>query len=283
MIICTTIDQYKTWLATMRRENQNATLGFVPTMGALHRGHGRLIEAAVEENDFVAVSIFVNPLQFGPQEDFQKYPRTFQQDIALVREHGVSVVFAPEQSHMYPEPMKTTVFVSQLGDYLCGTFRPGHFDGVCTVVMKLFNIICPDRAYFGQKDAQQLAIIKRMTADLSLGVAITPVATVRESDGLALSSRNKYLTAAERTCAPDLFIALKNLQQRFETGITDAAELTASAKAAIEKTGVLSVQYLCIVDPTTLQPQQNANQDDLVAAAVYTASSKTRLIDNIIL
>lgn len=249
-------------------------LVLVPTMGALHEGHAELIRLARRHGRCAAVSIFVNPTQFGPREDFQKYPRPFARDVALCRELGVDAVFAPLASSIYP-PQKSTTFVeeTQLSLPLCGRSRPGHFRGVCTIVAKLFHICAPDAAVFGEKDWQQLAVVRRMVDDLFLPVRIIAAPTVREPDGLAWSSRNSYLSAEERAVAPQIYAALR---QAAQTGLSPARAAQA-ARRRIENIPGARVDYVEAVHPHTLEPAKS--RPARLLAAVYLGS--TRLIDNV--
>jgi pantoate--beta-alanine ligase len=256
------------------------TVGFVPTMGALHAGHARLIETARRECQRVVVSIFVNPLQFDRDDDLRQYPRTLQHDLELCAAHGVDVVFAPTVAEMYPRPPYVTVEVSRLADHLCGRHRPGHFRGVATVVLKLFEIVQPNRAYFGQKDAQQLAVIRRMASDLDVPIAIIEVPTVREADGLALSSRNVNLSPAERVSAIVLYQALCEADRRIGSGVSDPAIVTAAAQARVPDRPGLRLEYLEIVDPDEMQPVQQITGPVRVAGALWVGG--TRLIDNLL-
>lgn len=254
-------------------------IGLVPTMGALHAGHASLMERARAECDFIVVSIFVNPLQFGPSEDYQRYPRPLEKDAAICAENGVDLIFAPETNDMYASPQITFVEVTHITDHLCGSFRPGHFRGVATVVLKLFNIVQPDCAYFGEKDYQQLCVIRRMVDDFNLRMAIVPVPTFRESDGLALSSRNVYLSPAERAAAPALYRALTLARERIASGETDAATIKSAAMRVFAAELLLRVQYFEIVDPDEVQPVPTVAGPVRIAAAVFIG--KTRLIDNV--
>jgi pantoate--beta-alanine ligase len=256
------------------------TTGLVPTMGALHAGHRALLRRARAECDEVVMSLFVNPAQFGPGEDFDRYPRDEERDRAIAAEHGVERVFAPTVAEMYPDGFATTVSVGELGRIFEGAHRPGHFDGVATVVAKLFNLVRPDAAYFGQKDAQQLAVIRRMTADLALGVEIRAVETVREPDGLALSSRNVHLRGADRERALALRDALAATEASLRAGERDADVLRAAAVAAMRGRGV-EPDYLELVHPDDLSPVARVDGEVLVAVAASVGS--TRLIDNTIL
>jgi pantoate--beta-alanine ligase len=261
--------------------NQGKTLGLVPTMGALHEGHLSLVRAARAKVDVVAASIFVNPTQFGPNEDFTRYPRNLDTDCALLEREGVDVVFAPSAEEMYPIAAVTWVTVEGLSDRLCGKSRPGHFRGVATVVAKLFNIVEPDVAFFGQKDAAQVAVIKRMVRDLNFPVAIEVCPIVRESDGLALSSRNAYLSPDERKMALVLHASLQRAQKVFESGERDSARLVSEAQKAFVWQPAARLDYFEIVDPDDLEPITTVNQRSLVAVAAFVGN--TRLIDNILL
>jgi len=254
-------------------------IGLVPTMGALHLGHVRLIERARADCDTVVVSIFVNPLQFGPNEDYSRYPRTLAGDVALCADGGVDVVFAPEKEQMFGRRHLTFVEVTELQDRLCGPYRPGHFRGVATVVLKLFNLVEAHRAYFGEKDYQQLCIIRRMVADLDLRLEIVPVATVREPDGLAVSSRNAYLSAEERDAAPALYRALEAARRLIEAGETRSAHIVGAADDVLAHQPFLRKEYLEIVDPADLRPLEIVDRTVRIAAAAW--AGKTRLIDNV--
>jgi pantoate--beta-alanine ligase len=266
-------------IAELRARLQSqAGIGLVPTMGALHAGHGVLIEKAAAENDCTVVSIFVNPIQFNDPADYTRYPRTLSTDTAFCERHGALIVFAPSAEEMYPQPPQTFVEVAGVSEHLCGKFRPGHFRGVATVVMKLFQIVRPERAYFGEKDAQQLAVIERMVRDLSVPVKIVPVATVREPDGLAMSSRNQHLTAQERALAPLLYRALEQARRSIEAGERDADSVKQRALATLAGTGI-RVEYLEIVDASSMQPVEQLNGNVRIAVAAWVGS--TRLIDNV--
>jgi pantoate--beta-alanine ligase len=267
-------------------------------MGALHQGHLSLVRAAKAKSDVVAVSIFVNPTQFGPTEDFTRYPRDMEKDCGLLEREGVDVVFAPSAQEMYPEksaPLPTPgrseeppsadattwVLVEGLSDRLCGKSRPGHFRGVATVVAKLFNIVEPDVAFFGQKDAAQVAVIKRMVRDLNMSVEVEVCPIVRESDGLALSSRNAYLTPDERKMALVLHASLQRAQKVFDDGERDAARIAHEAKKTFVWQPAVKLDYLEMVDPETLEPITNISKRTLVAVAAFVGN--TRLIDNVLL
>jgi len=273
-----TIEAVRAWTATQRRADRR--VAFVPTMGALHRGHARLIEAARQRGGSVAVSIFVNPLQFDRKEDLERYPRTLEADVRICNDLAVDLIFVPSAVEMYPVPPLCTVEVRHITDRLCGRFRPGHFAGVATVVTKLFEIVQPDSAYFGEKDAQQLAIIRRLVADLNIPVEIVGVPTVREADGLALSSRNARLTSEERQRAPVLYQALRTAGRAIAAGETDARAVERAAVAVIPQDAALRLEYLEVVDPAELQPVQTIAGPVLVAAAMWVGS--TRLIDNLL-
>lgn len=256
-------------------------IGFVPTMGYLHEGHLALMRQAREACDFVVVSIFVNPTQFGPNEDFARYPRDLNRDSVLCASVPVDLLFHPTVPEMYPQPFRTAVRVSGLTDTLCGASRPGHFEGVATVVAKLFHIVQPDLAFFGQKDAQQVAVIQRMVTDLNMDLTIVPVPTVREPDGLAMSSRNTYLSQAERQAAPVLYRSLRMAQERVRAGERDMAALKAGMRAMIAAEPLADIDYVEIVDCATLQPVERLESRALAALAVR--FGKTRLIDNAML
>jgi len=256
-------------------------VGLVPTMGALHEGHLSLVRTAKTQCEAVVVSIFVNPLQFGPNEDLAKYPRTFERDCELLRKEDVDFVFAPSVEEIYPEKATTYVTVEGMSDRLCGRSRPGHFRGVTTVVAKLFNIVQPHLAFFGQKDATQVAVIRRMVRDLNFGVEIIVCPIVRESDGLAMSSRNAYLNPQERKSALVLYRALQGLEERFRQGERDAQTLADSGKQVIAQTPGVKLDYLEIVDPDSLESVAIVNRTALAAVAVFVGT--TRLIDNVLL
>jgi pantoate--beta-alanine ligase len=261
--------------------SRGAILGLVPTMGALHQGHRSLVRAAHEKSDLVAVSIFVNPTQFGPNEDFAKYPRAFEADCALLEREGVELVFAPPVEEMYPKGAVTWVVVEGLSDRLCGKSRPGHFRGVTTVVAKLFHIIEPDIAFFGQKDAAQVAIIKRMVRDLNMPVMIEVCPIVREPDGLAISSRNAYLSAQEQKSALVLYRSLMRVQKLFAAGERDSAKLISAGKQEVDAESAARLDYIEAVGPESLEPEADVNKRTLVAVAAFVG--QTRLIDNILL
>ena len=268
-------DTVKEW------KNQGLKVGFVPTMGYLHEGHGSLIEMAAKENDKVVVSVFVNPIQFGPTEDLESYPRDFEADCKLCESLGADLVFHPENEEMYFEDFCTFVDISGLSEVLCGKTRPIHFRGVCTVVSKLFNIVAPDKAYFGQKDAQQLAIIRRMTRDLNFDVEIVGCPIIREDDGLAKSSRNTYLSPIERKAAVVLSKAIFAGEKMAREGITDALTIKATMMAILKSEVLANVEYVELVDFDTLQDVETITGPILCAIAVRIG--KTRLIDNFII
>ena len=255
------------------------SIGFVPTMGALHLGHLSLIKQGRKENGLLVVSIFVNPMQFGPREDLGRYPRPLKKDLLLCRKAKVDLVFLPDPKIMYPDGFSTFVDVEKLGDQLCGKSRPGHFRGVATVVAKLLNIIAPDVLYLGQKDAQQAVIIKRMVSDLNFPVKIKVLPTVRQADGLALSSRNIYLNKEQRLDATVLFKALRLAKSLIDHGQRDAARIVVRMKELISKKKQAQIEYISIVDLEKLQPLKKVNQDCLICLAVKIG--KTRLIDNL--
>lgn len=256
-------------------------IGLVPTMGALHAGHQSLIQQARKEADCLVVSIFVNPLQFGPKEDYTRYPRTPEADLDFCRKLEVDLIFEPEVEEMYPTPSLTSVEVTRITDHLCGPFRPGHFSGVATVVAKLFQIIQPQRAYFGEKDAQQLRVIERMVSDLNLGVTVVAVPTVREPDGLAVSSRNQYLRPQERRSAPILYRALQAAQQAIAEGVLDSGEARKRGLTVLEQDQSVKVEYLEIVDPEEMQPVERITGPVRVAGAIRIGT--IRLIDNLLI
>ncbi len=265
-------DTVKQW------KDLGCSIGFVPTMGYLHAGHVSLIERARQENDKVVVSVFVNPTQFGPNEDFEKYPRDLNGDMRACEKAGADAVFAPDAAQMYPMANKAYVDILELSDTLCGAARAGHFRGVCTVVSKLFNIVSPDNAYFGEKDAQQLAIIQKMVSDLNFPVQIVPCPIVREQSGLAMSSRNAYLSVEEREAATILHRSLEEAKQQLEQGETDADALRRMIRCSIESQPLSRIDYIEVVDAMTLKPVLRIVEPVLVALAVY--FGKTRLIDN---
>ena len=267
--------QVKEW------KKQGLSVGLVPTMGYLHEGHKSLIDRAVAENDKVVVSVFVNPMQFGPTEDLESYPRDMERDVALCENAGAALVFHPEPSEMYEDDFSSFVDMNTLTGGLCGKTRPIHFRGVCTVVAKLFNIVTPDRAYFGQKDAQQLAVIRHMVSDLSFGIEIVGCPIIREKDGLAKSSRNTYLSAEERNAALILSQSLKEGKALVEAGEKDAAKIKKVITDKINTEPLAKIDYVEVVDWKTLEPVSTIDAPILTAIAVYIG--KTRLIDNFII
>jgi len=266
--------------AVSQARQQGKTIGFVPTMGALHRGHVSLIEAAARHGDYVVVSIFVNPTQFGPNEDFNKYPRPIEQDLAICKGHDVDLVFAPSPQEMYGTEGLTWVEVEKITSPLCGQFRPGHFRGVTTVCAKLFNIVLPDQAFFGQKDAQQAAVIQRMVKDLNMPLEVVVCPTVREPDGLAMSSRNRYLSPMHRTQAATIYKALRMGEDQIQRGIKDGGKVVEAIMAILHQVSGIEIQYVSIVDAESLQTKDPVAGKVLVAVAVRIGS--TRLIDNIV-
>ena len=272
-----TIFEIRVALDQARR--RGATVGLVPTMGALHEGHLSLIRVARAQNDVVVVSIFLNPTQFGSGEDFNRYPRDLERDRDLAAAAGADLVFNPTVDEMYPDAFSTWVEVEGLTTGLCGTSRPGHFRGVCTVVTKLLNVCAPDRAYFGEKDAQQLAVVKRMVRDLDVRVDIVACSTVREPDGLALSSRNTRLTAQERVEAPVLYRALVTAKELVRNGERDAGALKESIRSVLAEAHRGQVDYVDIVRADDLAPVAAVTGECLIALAVWFGG--TRLIDNI--
>lgn len=266
---------------SQNQRRQGKTIGFVPTMGALHEGHLSLIRQARQENDIVIVSIFVNPAQFGPKEDLRKYPRNLRRDAKMCAKLGVDIIFNPDSKPMYPQNYKTYVAVEDLSWVLCGKFRPGHFRGVATVVTKLFNIVSPDVSYFGQKDAQQAIIIKKMVEDLDIPVRIEVMPTVRAEDGLALSSRNTYLNEAERRDALVLSQALHIAEDLAQAGVRDSAKIIRCIKGCVRKRKTARLEYASIIDLDDLTPVKAITEPCLLALAVWIG--KTRLIDNTII
>jgi pantoate--beta-alanine ligase len=278
-IITTTIEETSSRIAAARA--QGKSIGLVPTMGALHAGHASLIQAARAEAGFVVVSIFINPTQFGPNEDLARYPRPFETDVQICTDENVDLIFHPTPEIMYPPTFKTYVEVNDLQNVLCGKSRPGHFRGVATVVLKLFNIVQPDVAYFGQKDAQQARILLQMVRDLDLPVQLKIGPIVRETDGMALSSRNVYLDQEQRKHATVLYRSLEALRGRIEIGERQAEPLLRQARTQIGATPGARIDYVAIVDFKTLQPLDRLQGKVLVALAVYFGA--TRLIDNVLM
>jgi pantoate--beta-alanine ligase len=280
MEVLRTVAELREWSRQERNDGGN-TIGLVPTMGALHAGHASLIRAAVNSVGYVAVSIFVNPTQFGPNEDFSRYPRTFDADCALAKAEGADVVFAPAVEELYPAGAATFVDVEGLSSQLDGKSRPGHFRGVATVVSKLMIAAEPDRAFFGQKDAAQVAVLRRMVADLRLATEIVVCPIVREADGLALSSRNVYLSADERAQALTLSSAIRSAEAFFASGERNAARFIEAAHTAFAAQPEIRVDYIALVDWATLEPVELAAPGSLFAVAGWVGA--TRLIDNTIL
>jgi pantoate--beta-alanine ligase len=279
MKICKTIEEMRSASSATRREGKR--FGFVPTMGALHEGHLSLVRAAKVKSDVVAISIFINPLQFAPTEDLAKYPRSFERDRELLEKEAVDILFAPQTEEMYAKGAVTYVTVEGLSEKLCGSSRPGHFRGVTTVVAKLFHIVEPDLAFFGQKDAAQATIIRRMVRDLNLPVEIVVCPIVREPDGLAMSSRNAYLSPQERETALVLNRSLTETKNRFDQGERNAIALIAVGKQIVAQEPAARLDYFEILDPGTLDPIQALTSPALVAVAAFVGN--TRLIDNILL
>jgi pantoate--beta-alanine ligase len=273
-----TIAEVRQHIAAVRA--RGVSIGLVPTMGALHDGHGALMRKAREETGHVIATIFVNPIQFDRPDDLEKYPRNLDADLAYCESQGVDAVFAPSAREMYPDPLEAFVDVTGVSARLEGEFRPGHFRGVATVVAKLFHIVPADRAYFGEKDAQQLAVIQKMTADLNFPLAIVPVATVREPDGLAMSSRNQRLTPEQRQIAPILYQALRQGELLIRSGSRAAVDVKRAALEILSRNPAIRVQYLEVVDPSTFQPVDKARGAVRIVAAVWLG--EVRLIDNIL-
>ncbi|WP_433744726.1 pantoate--beta-alanine ligase [Paenibacillus amylolyticus] len=286
MKVLRTIAELRQELSLKRQAiRSNASVGLVPTMGYLHQGHASLMQAARQQSDIVVLSIFVNPIQFGPNEDFDSYPRDEDRDLETARSQGVDIVFIPSVEEMYPQATQTTVSVSKLTERLCGSSRPGHFDGVTTVVSKLFNIVQPQCAFFGMKDAQQVAVVQQMVNDLNMPVEIVPCPIVREEDGLALSSRNVYLSAEQRTQALVLSKALRAAQEAADSGVAiNAADIRRILREQISTSPLAVIDYAEIqafpsLEPLSDQEEVQGRDDLLIALAVK--FGKTRLIDNI--
>jgi pantoate--beta-alanine ligase len=282
VIVCEEIDQVREQLAGVRSQDPALVVGLVPTMGALHAGHLSLIDAARKDCGWVVVSIFVNAAQFGPREDFAQYPRPISEDLEKCRGSGVDLVFQPGTETMYASGCDTTVQVNAVSAHLCGRQRPGHFAGVSLIVTKLLNIVQPDRAYFGQKDAQQLAVIRRLAGDLNMPVEIIGCPTVREPDGLALSSRNAYLNQRERGQATALYRSLLAIRDAVEGGSRDSAALVRAARDLIEQSGPCEIDYVELVDPESIQPL-SCLKEGSVLAAVAVRFGECRLIDNLLI
>ncbi len=272
------IKEIRSFLKELRCNGSNLSVGFVPTMGYLHKGHMELIKLSKLQNEVTVVSIYVNPLQFGAGEDYERYPRDLERDLAMCEEAGVDVVFAPEDQEMYPELPKVKIDIPGLTDRLEGAYRPGHFNGVAIVVLKLLHIVQPDRAYFGEKDYQQLKVVERLVKDLSLPVEIVPVPTVREEDGLACSSRNVYLSPEERQSALAIYKSFLLAQKLFQSGNTDANLLKEAIKDFLLKhPHVRKIDYVEITDEE-LNPVEEVKEGDRILVAIYVGN--TRLIDN---
>jgi pantoate--beta-alanine ligase len=278
MLTITDIVEMKDAVERFRR--QGRSIGFVPTMGFLHEGHLSLVRESLFRTEATVVSIFVNPSQFGPGEDFKLYPRDFERDAAILKELETDVLFAPQDEQMYPEGFRTYVQVEKIQDKLLGKSRPGHFKGVCTVVLKLFNIIRPDWAFFGQKDAQQAVILKKMVDDLNVDIRLEILPIVREKDGLALSSRNLYLNPEERKAARILSVSLKEAQEWIAKGETEAAAVVDIITQKILTEPLARIDYVEVVDGASLEPLKRINHLALIDLGVYIG--KTRLIDNVI-
>ena len=276
-VVLSTIPAARQWVQAERSAGK--TIGLVPTMGTLHEGHQSLFRRARQRCDCVIASIFVNPLQFGPGEDYGRYPRDFDRDLALAEREGLDAVFHPEAQEMYPQPPEITVAPGRFGEPLCGVLRPEHFRGVTTVVAKLLNILQPDVAFFGQKDAQQSVIVQKMVEDLNIPVAIEVCPIVREADGLALSSRNLYLSTEERVRATVLYQALRRAETLIRSGVRDAARLEREMQEVIRATPGVELDYARVVDRQTLEDVQEVTGEVLVAVAARLG--KTRLIDNL--
>ncbi len=269
--------------SVMKYKSKGKRIGFVPTMGALHEGHASLIQKSVHDNDVTVVSIFVNPLQFGPQEDFSKYPRTFKNDKEICEKMGADIIFLPDSGSFYGKNFHTYVDVEEITEPLCGHSRPGHFRGVTTVVAKLFNTVLPDHAYFGQKDYQQLTVIKKMVKDLDFPIKIIACPIVRDKDGLALSSRNRYLTPDERGRALCLSSSLQTAKRMVKTGERNALKIIKIVRKSIKESIIKTdrIDYISLVDAETLEEVPDIKKQSLLAVAVHIG--KTRLIDNILL
>ncbi len=278
MEVAKTIESVRSLVRAARGKGRK--VGLVPTMGALHIGHFSLIETAVEKCDFVVVSIFVNPTQFVPGEDFEKYPQPLEADLEICKKAGVDVVFAPTPEQMYPAENITWVSVEKLTESLCGQFRPGHFRGVTTVCTKLFNIVAPDIAYFGQKDAQQAIVIRRMVADLNMPLEIVICPTVREPNGLAISSRNKYLTEQQKKDAANIYKSLQKCHQMIDAGVTETTEIINGMSKILQQVPSIEIEYISIVDAETLRNIDRIAGKALAAVAVKIGPA--RLIDNIL-
>jgi len=279
MKIISNIQKMQAWSARMRRKGK--TIGFVPTMGCLHEGHLSLMRRARKENDYLVISIFVNPTQFGPGEDFKRYPRNFSRDKELSKSCGVDVIFCPRARDMYPQGYKTSVVVEDLSNVLCGASRPGHFRGTSSVLLKLFNIVQPDAAYFGQKDAQQAIVVEKMAKDLNLPLKIKTSPIIREKDGLALSSRNAYLNKQQRKNAVILYKSLQTAVGMIQSGYKDPRKIIAKMRKMIKSGRGARIEYIRIVDINELTEVKRIKGRLLIAVAVF--FGKTRLIDNVII
>jgi len=272
------IKEIRGFLKDLRRNGGNLSVGFVPTMGYLHRGHMELVKLSKLQNEVTVVSIYVNPIQFGVGEDYERYPRDLERDLAMCEDAGVDVVFAPEDQEMYPQLPSVKIDIPGLTDRLDGAYRPGHFNGVAIVVLKLLHIVQPDRAYFGEKDYQQLKVVERLVKDLSLPVEVVPVPTVREEDGLACSSRNVYLSPEERQSASAIYRSFLLAQKLFQSGNTDANLLKEAMKDFLSKhPHVRKIDYVEITDEE-LNPVEEVKEGDRILVAIYVGN--TRLIDN---
>ena len=278
MKVVHTINEVREIVKNWKKEG--LSIGFVPTMGYLHEGHKSLILKSVSENDKTVVSVFVNPTQFGPNEDLAKYPRDLLRDTKLVESAGADLIFNPEPSEMYPEHFTTTVNTSEVTEHLCGAKRPVHFGGVCQVLTKLFNIVTPNKAYFGQKDAQQLAVVKRFVRDLNFDIEIIGCPIIREDDGLAKSSRNTYLSPEERKAAPILYKSLLEGKKLIEAGERKASVIIKKITDVLNEEPLAKIDYVSIVDNQNIQPIETLKGEILVAIAVYIGT--TREIDNFI-
>jgi pantoate--beta-alanine ligase len=272
------ISRMSTFVKMMKKEGKS--IGFVPTMGYLHEGHMSLVKAAKKHTDVVVMSIFVNPIQFGPKEDFEKYPRDLRHDEGLARDAGVDVIFYPSLKEMYQQGYATYVTVEKLSDTLCGESRPGHFKGVATVVTKLFNIVRPDVAYFGQKDMQQALMIKKMASDLNMGIDVKIMPIVREEDGLAMSSRNMYLSEAEKKDATIMYQSLKQAETIIKQGERDAKRIVRTIEEMIKQKPTARIDYVKVVDAKELKDIKTVSGETIIALALF--FGQTRLIDNTI-
>ncbi|MBI3602482.1 MAG: pantoate--beta-alanine ligase [Candidatus Omnitrophica bacterium] len=279
MRIITSITQLRKVLNQVRRKGK--TIGFVPTMGYFHEGHLSLMRQAKRDTDLCVVSIYVNPAQFGPQEDFKKYPRDLKRDSSMARKENVDILFVPSDNVIYSEGYLTYIDVEKISQWLCGRFRPGHFKGVATIVAKLLNIVWPDVLYLGQKDAQQVAVLKAMVRDLNFPLKVKVVATKREADGLAMSSRNKYLLSDHRRQAPVLYRALQQARRMVKSGEHSSAKIKAMIQSMIKHQSSGKIQYVACVHTDTLQELKTLEGKILIALAVF--FGKTRLIDNVVI